>query len=304
MKKRDFLRATSTAGLAAGLGIGVSGRGLAQGSALQKVICLTDAGPLGRHSFFYVAREKGYYRQEGLDVEIQGGRGSAATIREVGAGAAMFGFADAGTLIMSRAKENVPVKMMGVVYAKPPHGLMALRSSGIRSAKDLAGKTLADTSASSNYLLFPAYAIGQFMMGKPTLERRVPNDGIVFLPYQAPGLDFYSNVVIASDATFRDRPALAAGFMRATALGMRDAFANPQEAGAIMSKSLPLLDAGLIAAETALVKDLATTPETTAAGLGALNREKIQQTIEIMVKNFQLDRAVSVDDVAVMLPRG
>lgn len=334
MKKRDFLRVTSSAGLAAGLGIGASGRGLAQGQSAQKVICLTDAGPLGRHSFFYVAREKGYYRQEGLDVEIQGGRGSAATIREVGAGAAMFGFADAGTLIMSRAKENVPVKMMGVVYAKPPHGLMALRSSGIRSAKDLAGKTLADTSASSNYLLFPAYArangldpnavkwvftdfnslpgllvtkqvdaIGQFMMGKPTLERRVPNDGIVFLPYQAPGLDFYSNVVIASDATFRDRPALAAGFMRATALGMRDAFANPQEAGAIMHKSLPLLDAGLIAAETALVKDLATTPETASGGLGALNREKIQQTIEIMVKNFQLDRAVAVDDVAVLLPR-
>lgn len=329
MKKREFLGSTLASSFAPMIwGMPVS-NATAQTKPLVKVVCLTDAGPLGRHSFFYVAREKGYYRQEGLDVEILGGRGSAATIREVAAGAAMFGFADAGTLIMSRAKENVPAKMIGIVYAKPPHGLMALKSSGIRSAKDLVGKTLADSSASSNYLLFAAFArangvdpnsvkwvftdfnslagllvtkqvdaIGQFSMGKPMLQLRVPKDDIVFLPYQTSVLDFYSNAVIASDATLRDKPEMAAAFMRATVKGMKDAFFNPTDAGVIMQKSLPLLEASVIAAETALVAELAQTPETQGVNLGVLNRRKIEQTIEIMVKNFQLDRLVSVDEVS------
>lgn len=330
MDKRRFLRTTLAWGIAPSIsGLAAQSVHAQTTRAAQKVVCLTDAGPLGRHAFFYVAREKGYYRQEGLDVEILGGRGSAATIREVAAGAAMFGFADAGTLVMSRSKENVPAKMIGIVYAKPPHGLMALKSSNIRSVKDLVGKTLADSSASSNYLLFPAFArangvdpqsvkwvftdfnslpgllvtkqvdaIGQFMIGKPMLQRRVPNDDIVLIPYQAPGLDFYSNAVIASDATLRDKPELAAAFMRATVKGMKDAFANPTEAGAIMQKSLPLLDPTIIAAETALVADLATTAETATDGLGTLNRAKLSQTIEIMVKNFQLEKPVGIDDVA------
>lgn len=327
MDKRSFLKSSLALGIASGAASVLPAR--AQGRTPAKVVCLTDAGPLGRHAFFYVAREKGYYQQEGLDVEILGGRGSAATIREVAAGAAAFGFADAGTLIMSRAKEGVPVKMIGVVYARPPHGLMALKSSGIRTAKDLVGKTLADTSASSNYLLFPAYArangvdpqsvkwvftdfnslpgllvtkqvdaIGQFVMGKPTLQRRVPNDDIVFLPYQAAGLDFYSNVVIASDATLRDKPELAAAFMRATVKGMRDAFANPGEAGVIMQKSLPLLEPSLIAAETTIVAELANTPETKTDGLGVMSRAKVEETIRIMTRNFQLDHQVGVDEVA------
>ena len=326
MEKRSFLKASLSTGLATAI-VGwpaahAQGRG-------TKVVCLTDAGPLGRHSFFYVAKEKGYYQQEGLDVEIIGGRGSAATIREVAAGAAAYGFADAGTLIMSRSKENVPVKMIGVVYARPPHGLMALKSSGIKTAKDLIGKTLADSSASSNYLLFAAYArangidpqsvkwvftdfnslagllvtkqvdaIGQFVMGKPTLQRRVPGDDIVFLPYQAAELNFYSNAVIAADSTLKDKPEQAAAFMRATSKGMRDAFANPTEAGILMAKSMPLLEPQLIAAETALVADLAVTPEIKIDGLGALHRGRIEETIKVMTKNFQLEKPVSINDVA------
>ena len=65
-----------------------------------------------------------------------------------------------------------------------------------------------------------------------------------------------------------------------------------------MQKSLPLLDASVIAAETALVAELAQTPETQGANLGVLNRRKIEQTIEIMVKNFQLNRPVSVEEVS------
>lgn len=300
-----------------------------QAQPLQKIVFLTDAGPLGRHSLFFVAKEKGYYRAEGLDVEILGGRGSAATIREVAAGAATFGFADSGTLIISRANENVPVKMIGIVYARAPHAMMALKSSGISGPKDLPGRTLADTSASSNYILFAAYArasgidpnsvkwvftdfnslpgllvtkqvdaIGQFTMGRPMLQQRVPNDDIVVLSYKDAGMEFYSNSVVTADATVQSKPALVKSFMRATQKGMADAFANPQEAAQLMHKSMPLLNAGIIADETKSVSELAVTPETQRDGLGVLNRDKIAQTIQIMGTAFKLSRQPTVEEVS------
>lgn len=302
-----------------------SGAALAQ----QKITFLTDAGPLGRHSVFFVALDKGHYKAEGLDVEILGGRGSAATIREVAAGAAQFGFADFGTLVLSRGNENVPVKMIGIVYARAPHALMALKSSGISGPKDLVGKTLADTSASSNYILFPAYAkaagidpasvkwvftdfnslpgllvtkqvhaIGQFSMGAPMLQSRIAGDDIVTLAYRDVGMEFYSNGVIASDKTLQSSPDLARRFMRATRKGMEDAFKSPEAAGASMKKYLPLLDANIIAGETAHVARLAVTPETQRDGLAMPNRGKVEQTIAVMEANFKLGRKPTVDEVA------
>lgn len=62
-----------------------------------KIRFSTDGGPSGRHAYFFVAKEKGYFSAEGLDVEIIGGRGSASVIKEVAAGSIDIGFADAGT---------------------------------------------------------------------------------------------------------------------------------------------------------------------------------------------------------------
>jgi NitT/TauT family transport system substrate-binding protein len=300
----------------------------ASAQQLRKITFLTDAGPLGRHALFFVAQAKGYYKEAGLDVEILGGRGSAATIREVAAGAATFGFADSGTLVLSRANEGVPVKMIGIVYARAPHGLMAMSSSGIKGPKDLVGKKLADTSASSNYILFKVYAqkngidpksvqwiftdfnslpgllatkqvdaIGQFSMGKPMLEKRT-GEPIVFLSYAEAGMEFYANSIIAADKTIAEDPKLVSAFLRATQKGMQDAFANPKEAGDIMKKALPLLDADIIAGETANVAELANPPERKGMPLLVLDPKKVAETIALVRDNFEVKRAPSAEEVS------
>lgn len=299
---------------------------------LRKIIFLTDAGPLGRHSPFFVALAKGFYKEEGLDVEILGGRGSAATIREVAAGAATFGFADAGTLILSRANEAVPAKMVGIVYAKAPHGLMALAESGIKGPQDLKGKKLADTSASSNYILFKAYAqkvgldpksvewiftdfnslpgllatrqvdaIGQFSMGKPMLQKRAGGREITFLSYAAAGMEFYSNVVIASDETIARDPKLVSSFLRATERGMKDAFAKPAEAAELMRKYLPLLEADIIASETRNVGELANPAERKDMRMLVLDMAKVNQTLSVIQENFELKNKISAADVSAQM---
>src|SRR5262245_64849737 len=106
-------------------------------AAAVDVNFITDFGYNGRHSYFYVALDKGYYKAEGLDVNILRGQGSADAIKKVASGAAVLGFADAGALVLARSNDAIPVKLLSIVYAGPPHAIFALADSGIKTAKDL-----------------------------------------------------------------------------------------------------------------------------------------------------------------------
>ena len=102
---------------------------------------ITDFGYNGRHSYYYVALDKGYYKAEGLEVNILRGQGSIDAVKKVASGAAAIGFADAGALALARSNDGIPVKMLAIIYATPPHAIFALADSGINKPKDLEGKT-------------------------------------------------------------------------------------------------------------------------------------------------------------------
>ena len=71
----------------------------------------TDFGFNGRHSYFFVALDKGFYKAEGLNVNIIRGQGSIDSVKKVATGAAQIGFADAGAVILARANDSIPVKL-------------------------------------------------------------------------------------------------------------------------------------------------------------------------------------------------
>jgi NitT/TauT family transport system substrate-binding protein len=93
--------------------------------------------------------EKGYYAAENLDVEIVRSQGSANTIKQVANGTAQLGFADSFAVVLGRANDDIPVKLVAMIYPKPPHAVYVLKSSGITKPQDFVGKTLADTAFSS-----------------------------------------------------------------------------------------------------------------------------------------------------------
>jgi NitT/TauT family transport system substrate-binding protein len=109
-------------------------------SALEDVTLITDFGFNGRHAYFFVAIEKGYYRDVGLDVKVVRGQGSVDAIRQVGANNAIVGFADAGSLVLARGNDQIPVKLVSIVYARPPRPFSVARiqgSSNPRTSKAL-----------------------------------------------------------------------------------------------------------------------------------------------------------------------
>jgi NitT/TauT family transport system substrate-binding protein len=310
--------------LAAALVLTLAGLGARTADAAETNF-ITDFGFNGRHAYFYIAREKGYYKAEGFDVNFLRGQGSADAIKKVAAGLATFGFADAGSLVLARGNDGVPVKLVSIVYAKPPQAIFAIKGSGIASPKDLEGKTVADTASSSVRLLFPAFAkaagidaskvkwvvaegsalpsmlangrvdaICQFSVGEPLIAAAVAPKEISRIAYKDAGMNFYGNGIIASEEMIAQHPDQVKAFVRATLKGMKDAFANPAEAAAIMAKYQKELAPAVIEGETKLVGELA---EVKGQKLGFIEPKSITETVDLMSTNFTLKTPVQPADL-------
>ena len=292
----------------------------------DKITFVTDFGFNGRHAYYFVAQEKGYYKAAGLDVQIVRGQGSADAVKQVAAGTAQLGFADAAAVILGRGNDAIPVKMVAVVYAKPPHAIYVLKDSGIKAPKDLEGRSIADTAFSAVPKMFDAYAraanidgakvkwvvaagdalpgmlalgradgIGQFTVGEPLLRKAAAPKEIIALTYAAVGLDYYSNGVIATDAMIQGKPDLIKRFVAATLRGLQDAMNDPKAAGEIMNKVHKQVDVDIATGETEMVKGLAAQQ---GLALGTIDAGRMQRTVDIVTAAFQLKSPVKAEDVS------
>jgi len=316
---RVFARITAATVLAASCA--------ASSAEAVEVNFITDFGFNGRHAYYYVALDKGYYKAEGLDVTILRGQGSIDAVKKVASGAAMIGFADAGAIVLARSNDDIPVKLLAIIYATPPHAIFALADSGIKAPKDLEGKTIADSAFSAIPLIFKAYAaatgideqkvkwisadsaalpgllatgkvdaIGQFTVGQPLLAAAVKPRSLIRLAYKDAGLDYYANGIVATEATIKENPDVLKAFIRATFKGMHDAFANPTEAGEIMNKYHKEISPEVGKGETELVKELASVP---GQKMGIIDEGRIKRTIDIMVKSYPMKQPVQPRDMFV-----
>jgi NitT/TauT family transport system substrate-binding protein len=310
---------------AAAATLGVIGA-ISSALAADKITFTTDFGLYGRHAYYFVALEKGYYERENLDVIIVRSPGSAASVKQVATGyTAQLGFADASAVVLGRANDKVPVKLVAMIYRFPPHAIYVLKDGKISGPKDLEGKTLADTAFSAVPRIFPIYAkaagidaskvkwviaapdalpgmlanggidgVGQFVVGEALLAAAAAPKEILGIEYSKAGLDYYSNGIIASDELIKSNPDLIRRFVKATLAGLRDALANPTKAGEIMSKRNPEIDAKIAASETAKVKGLAMHA---GVPLGAIDATRIQKTIDIVAGAYELKNPVVPEDI-------
>ena len=293
--------------------------------AADKLLFVTDYGLYGRHAYYFVAIEKGYYAREDLEIEIARSQGSANTIKQVANATAQVGFADAFAVVLGRANDDIPVKLVAMIYPKPPHAVYVLKESGIAKPKDFAGKTLADTAFSSVPKLFATYAraagfdagsvkwiavnsdalpgmltakrvdgIGQFTVGEPLLAATAAPKEVLGLPYSDAGLDYYSNGIVASDTMIENNPDLVRRFVKATLDGLKSAIADPKEAGEIMHKYHREIDVNIAIGETRKVKQLALQPN---AVLGTIEPGRVQKMIDIVGATYALKKPISSPDV-------
>ena len=109
----------------------------------------------GPHAVYMLGKELGFYKEEGIDLEIMEGNGSVTTAQLVGNKSNTFGLADATALVPIMAK-GLPIKAVAMITPTSALAVVARKDSGIRTIKDLEGKKLALTAGDSLTQIFPA----------------------------------------------------------------------------------------------------------------------------------------------------
>ena len=148
------LRARGLCALALGFGLGL-GAGPATAATEVNFILNWIAG--GDHAPYYYAKQEGWYEAAGLDVTIEQGKGSTLSSQKTGIGESELGLADLGTAMVAKGKGADLVAVLNV-YANSPYGMYWLKSSGIGSIQDFAGKKIGNPPWDAARAMWPALA--------------------------------------------------------------------------------------------------------------------------------------------------
>jgi len=140
--------------------LGLAELGWAQATAkpLRPFTFILDFLPYGEYTPYFTALEKGWYKEEGLDVKILRGAGSGDTVKRIAAGQGDAGSADFSPVVAARANEDTKVKSIAVYFRETWLSIFVRTDSGINSPKDLEGKTISTTPGNAHHVLWPLYA--------------------------------------------------------------------------------------------------------------------------------------------------
>jgi NitT/TauT family transport system substrate-binding protein len=114
---------------------------LAADKSLPKISVQLDWVPEPEHGGLYQAQAKGYFREEGLEVELRPGGPNAFVMPSVATGKADIGQADSTNTLLQQA-EGLPVFQFAAVFQDDPSGILVNASSSVQSFPDLDGKTV------------------------------------------------------------------------------------------------------------------------------------------------------------------
>ena len=289
----------------------------------QKIKIVLDWVPNTNHTGLYVAKDLGYFKEEGLDVEIvQPPEGSTTAL--IGAGGAEFGISFQDTLAKSFARENpVPVTAVAAILQHNTSGIISLKEKGIDSPKKLEGKKYAtwednieqailkklvtdDKGDFSKVKLIP-YTITDVVTGLKTDVDAVwvyyAWDGIAteraglqtnFLKIRDYGeeLDYYSPVIIANNDFLKKNPEIAKKVLKAIKKGYEYAMKNPEESAKILVKNSPELDINLV---TASQKWISKEYQSDAKEWGIIDGNRWNRFYGWLYKNKAVEREIPKD---------
>ncbi|GAA2824103.1 ABC transporter substrate-binding protein [Nonomuraea rubra] len=304
--------------------------------AADRVTWVTGFGAFGREAYVYVAQEKGFFREAGIEVAVQPGKGSGENLAAVLGGRAQFSAVDfTATLISAAGGKAEGAVTVAALHQRTLAALMTLEGSGISEPKDLEGRTVADTASSVIRMMFPSYArltgvdaskvkwvslepaqlaanlasgqvdaIGQYVVGQPTVRNAAKGKEVTVLPFGDVITDLYGSAVTTSSAVATGQPDLVRRFTGALLKGLAYAVEHPQEAAQILVKKQPAQNAEVAAAELALMASYVRPADGTP--MGTMSRERVERAIAVLRSAGAFDGELTPESVVSfdLLPKG
>jgi NitT/TauT family transport system substrate-binding protein len=278
----------------------------------------------GLHAPFYLGVERGYYRDEGIDLTINEGRGSPAAVQIVGAKSDTFGMSDAGSLMLGVAK-GVPIRSVFSLLSSSDFAIISLEEAGIKSPKDLEGKSVAGTAGDGPTQLFPAVSetnglnkdkIKVVFMDPPAkpaavMEKKV--DALLggasdqywlikyrgfkptMLKYADIGVDTIGMTIHAHMDTLKEKPDLVRRFVKATIRSWQAAQKDPGAAVKAALKIKPDLNAASTEDQLRTNLDELFSKNTQGKSIGYSSPQDWEHTMDLLKKyrDLQTDKLAS-----------
>lgn len=277
----------------------------------------------GDHAPYYYALQEGWYAEAGIDLNIEQGKGSAGAVQRTGIGQTDMGLADLGTALIAKGKGAEFTAVMNV-YANSPQGMYWLKSSGIESVEDFAGRKIGNPPSDAARAMWPALAqavgldpdevtwvnvqpnaklaglksgafdvTSSFYNIHHIFERELGDD-MGFFAWKDYGVNPYGNSIIVNNEFLAENRDAVQNFVAVT----QRAFAACVETPEPCIEALVTANTGLQTDNElqnwALVVELMTDETSTTKGLGYFDPERLANDYELTETYFEVDQPFDI----------
>ena len=298
---------------------------------LTKVTLTLPWLPIGSYAAFIVARENGYWKERGLDVEVSRGYGSADASKKVGLG--QFDYGDASfSVVIQTVAQGMDLVGLGLHMQVSPLAVFSLKKSGIKSPKDLEGKTIGATPTTGDFHLFPAFAKAagidkskvKFRFLDGNVRTQTLLDGGVdaltgyystdaaplwtgggdvdIMLYQKYGIKFYDTGVIARQSQIEKFPEVTAAIVEGAMQGLKFTYLKPAETLDIHIRAVKEFQGSernreSLKHQIAINTALGIHPGAKANGLGYFLADEVKQNVATAKEYLSLPKEVSPEAI-------
>jgi NitT/TauT family transport system substrate-binding protein len=294
----------------------------AQSQPLTKIRYTLDWRYQGNLAEFMYAKTGGYFEKEGLDVTVDSGAGSTASITRIVGGSHDIGNADLNSVIafMGNNPSAVNFKAIYLVYNRTPMIVQTLKKSGITNPKQLAGKTMASSEADATRTLFPVFAravgidpnsvkwqnvdpvLRETLLARgdvdaipgmeidviTLMQRGVKRDDITTFRFSDYGVNLYGLALLASNKIIAENPKAVAGFVRAMNHAIIDSIAHPEKAVTAVHAFDPLTDPKKDLEKLKIQLQVIDTDFARQHGVGAIDQTALAKQVDLMSQVYHL----------------
>jgi ABC-type nitrate/sulfonate/bicarbonate transport system substrate-binding protein len=269
---------TASSSVAASTAPAASAAAATTSGSAQKVSVMLDWVPNTNHTGLYVAQERGYFKDQGLNVEILPLAEGSSVEEVVAAGTVQFGISASEPLAKARS-ENVPIVSIAAIIQHNTSGFASLKKANIARPKDFEGKRYGSFGSDTEKALitklmqadggdagkveFVEIGDADFLTlaqkgqldfawvfeGWEVIDGKLRGLDLNYMPltaWQQVIPDYYTPIYITNEETIQKRGDIVKKFLAATSKGYNDAIADPKAAGAILAKATPETSTDLI----------------------------------------------------------